>query len=498
MGNGKSADERLANLEQRVAYLSRLVLKAHQYQQSDPESALNQARKSAEAICYHLFRVEIGKPGNMMLEDLISKLKDRGIIPPRVVLSLKTIQLFGNFGSHAQNGQDGYEEVSVESVAPCLSALAVVTNWYFSDYLGIDLPRELERPGGDVPPPPRTMGPGTAPDAGTAPAPAPPATPREPRPAPPPAEAPAPDPPMEDQAAPSPPLACPAVDHPAAAPQDIHGWPTDAVHTLQRAVAERLGLPVVFRAPLKDGGEGPEMVVIPPGSYLMGAADDDDQASTNEKPQHRVTIARPFVIGRYPVTFDEYDGFCAATGRDQPSDQGWGRGRRPVINVSWDDAVAYCTWLSQQTGRTYRLPTEAEWEYAARAGTATCYWWGDEIGQGNANCDGGGSQWDTKQTAPVGSFQPNPFGLYDMAGNVWEWVQDPWHDDYQGASGNGSAWILARSGFFKKLFGDAAARRVFRGGSWLDIPWSARVSYRFRYGPDCRNARVGLRLAQDL
>jgi formylglycine-generating enzyme required for sulfatase activity len=485
MGNGKSADERLTDLEQRVTYLSRLVLRAHQYQQSDPETALNQARKSAEAICYHLFRVEIGKPGNMMLEDLINKLKDRGVIPPQVVLSLKTIQSFGNFGSHGKNGQDGYEEFSVESIAPCLSALAVVTNWYFTGYLGIDLPRELERPGGDAPPPSRTMGPGTVPDAGTAPA--PPATPLEPRPAPPLAAVPPPDPPAAAQAAPFPPSARPAADHPAAAPQDIHGWPAERVQALQRAVAERLGLPVVFRVPLKDGGEGPEMVVIPPGSYLMGAADDDGRASYEEKPQHRVTIARPFAIGRYAVTFDEYDRFCVKTARQKPSASGTGRGRRPVINVSWNDAVAYCAWLSQQTGRTYRLPTEAEWEYAARAGTVTPYWWGKEIGRGNANCVDGGSQWDNEQTVPVGSFQPNPFGLYDTAGNVWEWVQDPWHDHYQGAPGDGSEWRYSGRAF----------HRVCRGGSSFYGPGGPRVSFRYGGDPGTRNIWVGLRLAQD-
>ena len=118
-----------------------------------------------------------------------------------------------------------------------------------------------------------------------------------------------------------------------------------------------------------------------------------------------------------------------------------GRGRQPVINVTWDDAQRYVAWLSKMTGKPYRLLSEAEWEYAARAGTQTAYSWGDEIGKGNANCNGCGSQWDNKQTAPVGSFAPNAFGLYDMHGNVWEWVEDCFHDNYNGAPEDGSAWM---------------------------------------------------------
>ena len=142
------------------------------------------------------------------------------------------------------------------------------------------------------------------------------------------------------------------------------------------------------------------------------------------------------------------------------ADEGWGRGDRPVINVSWDDAQAFVGWLSQETGESYRLPSEAEWEYAARAGTETRYSWGDEIGTNRANCDGCGSQWDDRQTAPVGSFPPNPFGLHDMHGNVGEWVEDCWNDSYRSAPADGIAW----------LSGDCD-RRLSRGGSW----WSPRT-----------------------
>ena len=166
----------------------------------------------------------------------------------------------------------------------------------------------------------------------------------------------------------------------------------------------------VFRDSLADGGSGPEMVWIPAGSFRMG--DIQGGGDSDEKPVHRVSVGK-FAMGKFEVTFAEYDKFAQATGRKKPNDRGWGRGNRPVINVSWNDATAYAKWLSNQTGKTYRLPTEAEWEYAARAGTETKYWWGNDLGKNRAACDGCGSQWDNKQTAPVGSFSANKFGLYD-------------------------------------------------------------------------------------
>jgi formylglycine-generating enzyme required for sulfatase activity len=230
------------------------------------------------------------------------------------------------------------------------------------------------------------------------------------------------------------------------------------------------------------------MAVIPPGSYLLGAPESESGASSDEKPQHRVRIAQPFAIGRYAVTFEDYDRFCVETCRQQPVDRGWGRGRRPVIDVSWEDAVAYGDWLSAQTGQTYRLPTEAEWEYAARAGTATAYWWGDEIGRGNANCDGCGSQWDDKETAPVGSFKPNAFGLFDTAGNVWEWVADCFHDNYKGAPADGSTWDASGS----------CPARVLRGGCWNSYSRNLRSANRLRYGTGDRGYDIGFRVARTL
>jgi formylglycine-generating enzyme required for sulfatase activity len=194
------------------------------------------------------------------------------------------------------------------------------------------------------------------------------------------------------------------------------------------------------------------------------------------------------------VTFAEYDRFAEATGREKPDDEGWGRGRRPVINVSWEDARDYAQWLAEQTDRPYRLPSEAEWEYAARAGTRTAYWWGGELresGTVRANCDGCGSAWDNRRTAPVGSFAANPFGLHDSAGNVWEWVEDCWHDNYEGAPSDGSAWQEA------KKSGECALR-VLRSGAWNFVPERLRSAFRDGFVVINRVNGFGFRLAQDL
>ena len=226
-----------------------------------------------------------------------------------------------------------------------------------------------------------------------------------------------------------------------------------------------------------------EMITIPAGTFRMGSHEGSD-----EQPVHAVTIGKPFALGKYEVTFEAYDAFATATGRSEPSDSGWGRGERPVINVSWDDATAYAAWLSQQTGKKYRLPTEAEWEYAARAGSTTEYPWGDEVGANRANCDGCGSQWDNKQTAPVGSFAVNAFGLHDMHGNVFEWVQDCYHSSYEGAPADGAAREQCDS-----------SSRVLRGGSWdNDAPAWMRSANRGWYTASNADDGFGFRLAQDL
>lgn len=239
----------------------------------------------------------------------------------------------------------------------------------------------------------------------------------------------------------------------------------------------------VFQDTLKDGAKGPEMVLIEGGALLMGS-DPNVDSNESEQPQHNVTI-EPFYIGKYPVTFAEYAVFAQITGRRQPPDDGgWGRDRRPVINVSWKDATAYCDWLSEQTGKRYSLPSEAKWEHAARAGIRSRWYWGDN--EENA----GDCAWfesNANRTQPVGGKQPNDFGLYDMAGNVWEWVQDCWHGDYSNAPDDGRAWL--------KEDGGDCARRVVRGGSWHGLANYLRSAYRFWYYSHAHGFdRVGFRV----
>ena len=195
-----------------------------------------------------------------------------------------------------------------------------------------------------------------------------------------------------------------------------------------------------------------------------------------------------FALGVYEVTFEEYERFARATGRDRPNDRGWGRGGRPVNNVSWEDAQAYAAWLSDETGEDYRLPSESEWEYAARAGSATRYSWGRDIGRNRANCNGCGSRWDSDGTSPVGSFAANGWGLYDMHGNVWEWVEDCWHENYAGAPRDGSAWTS----------GGSCGRRVLRGGSWLYIPAFLRSANRNFFVAGARVGGFGFRVSRTL
>ena len=235
-------------------------------------------------------------------------------------------------------------------------------------------------------------------------------------------------------------------------------------------------------------GEPLEMVTIPAGRYRMGCVSGRD-CYDDEKPVHRVHIEQSFAISKYEVTFAQWDACVLGVGCGgyRPDDEGWGRGNQPVVNISWDDAQLYVKWLSDQTGSEYRLPTEAEWEYAARAGTTTQYSWGNDIGENLANCGGCGSQWDSDRSAPVGSFPANAFGLHDMHGNVAEWVLDCWNGSYRGAPGDGSAWISGN-----------CSRRVARGGSWIHDSRYLRSADRIRGAPGGRGTISGFRVARTL
>ena len=251
------------------------------------------------------------------------------------------------------------------------------------------------------------------------------------------------------------------------------------------AEAERaLKPPANFRECIKDC---PEMIVIPAGEFTMGSSATEKGRYDNEGPQHKVTIAKSFAVSKFDVTFAEWDACVSVGGCPQISDSGYGRGSKPAINLAWDEAQQYVVWLSKMTGKPYRLLTEAEWEYVARAGTTTAYFWGDEIGKGNANCNGCGSQWDDKQTAPVGSFKPNAFGLYGMAGNVWQWVQDCYHGDYKQAPTDGSAWTS----------GDCS-RRIVRGGTWFSTTRRLRSALRFWFPTHLQFDTLGFRVGRTL
>lgn len=237
-----------------------------------------------------------------------------------------------------------------------------------------------------------------------------------------------------------------------------------------------------------DPTTGMQFAFIPGGAFTMGDPSGEDPFA---KPAHEVTV-KPFYLGKYEVTFAEYDQFARETKRELPSDAGWGRGIRPVINVTWLDATAFTAWLSKKTGKKFRLPSEAEWEYAARGGTTTVFYWGDTLGRSNANCDGCGSPWDSRQTAAVGSFSPNPYGLYDMIGNVYEWCQDTRHRSYNGAPNDGSPWIIdGQKDHRNRDF------RMNRGGSWFQSTVEMPVFRRCWYASEATRNEFGFRVLME-
>lgn len=232
-----------------------------------------------------------------------------------------------------------------------------------------------------------------------------------------------------------------------------------------------------------DPVTGMQFVPIPGGSFIMGH--DNDRFA---RPAHEVKI-KPFFMGKYEVTFAEYEKFVQDTGARMPDDSGWGTGIRPVINVSWHDATAFTKWLSKKSGRTFRLPTEAEWEYAARGGKQLHFAWGNEFGRGNANCAACGSSWDGRMTAAVGSFSPNPFGIHDLTGNVYEWCLDAKHKSYKGAPSDGSAWMT--DGALDHLNRES---RINRGGSWFQPSGEMPVYRRCWDRVDMTRNELGIRV----
>lgn len=264
------------------------------------------------------------------------------------------------------------------------------------------------------------------------------------------------------------------------------------------SMAQAQGLTQSFSDNLKGGGHGPEMVMIPAGSFTMG--DRNGNGPDDEKPAKRVNLSS-YAMSRFEVTFAEFDRFVAAVSKRPPSDDNFGRGNMPVINITWEDASGYVHWLSQQTGHTYRLPTEAQWEFAARAGSDSTYFWGTDVNQAcfyanvadstagtshdawlQVNCEDGYSG-----PAPVGQFSSNPFGVHDLIGNVYEWVQDCYSDNYEVLPTDGRAH---ENSYCRK--------RVARGGGWSSPSWHLRASHRQAFPENERRQTLGFRVVREL
>ena len=292
------------------------------------------------------------------------------------------------------------------------------------------------------------------------------------------------------------------LDAGAVAEPEFGPYQQRATHGVARDLLVDVGMPETGEV-FRECAGCPDMVVVPAGSFMMGSPDEEAGRYEDEGPQQRVTIHSRIAVGVYEVTFAEWE-TCALSGGCRahwPGDAGWGRGDRPVVNVNWEDAQAYVQWLSTETGQQYRLLSEAEWEYVARAGTQTArHWGGSDSGQcqyangADAAALAEYPDWTTIscndgyiRTAPVGLFQPNGFGLYDVLGNVWEWTQDCWNASYSGAPTDGSAWSS----------GDCSLR-VLRGGSWLSAPGNLRSAYRYGDSAESRDSVSGFRVARTL
>jgi formylglycine-generating enzyme required for sulfatase activity len=276
---------------------------------------------------------------------------------------------------------------------------------------------------------------------------------------------------------------------------EVAGVPAGRLGNEAELLSSKRGRMLEPKETFTDCSNCPEMVVVPAGKFIMGSPDAEHGHNPDESPRHSVAFAFQFAVGRFAVTFDEWDACVAEDGCNgyKPADHGWGRGRRPVTNVSWDDAKAYVAWLSKKTGKPYRLLSEAEREYVTRAGTTSAFWWGSSMSTSQANFDGDFTYGDGTtgeyrgKTVAVESFSPNPWGLYQVHGNSYDWVEDCYHDSYRGSPSDGSAWISEDCSF-----------HVARGGSWIDDPRSLRSAYKLRLAAATRFRDLGFRVGRSL
>jgi formylglycine-generating enzyme required for sulfatase activity len=275
----------------------------------------------------------------------------------------------------------------------------------------------------------------------------------------------------------------PAAAKPAAPAKTQPARPPDKPRAPPAPAATPAPGPAGSVATIKDCDVCPVMVALSPRPFTMGSNSSDP----SERPAHKVALHTPFAIGKYEVTVGEWRQCVKASVCPAMPSLGNVPDNLPMRDVSWDEAQLYLKWLSTVSGKPYRLPTEAEWEYAARGGTATRYWWGDQMKGGNSSCEGCGEPWNAERPPPVGSFTANPFGLNDMNGSVWEWVQDCWHSTYKGAPEDGSAWV-----------GGTCQARVIRGGSWRENGSYMLSTTRFKYDASVRQSQNGFRVARSL
>ncbi|MFD1560191.1 formylglycine-generating enzyme family protein [Paraburkholderia silviterrae] len=291
------------------------------------------------------------------------------------------------------------------------------------------------------------------------------------------APAPVPAPAPAPQAKTPPPPAAPTAAQTRAAP---------AVATpAQPAVPAKVNIATTKPGPhdIQDCPTCPLLIAVTPGNFMMGNDTDDP----SEKPVHRVTIGHSYALSKYAVTVAQWNACANAGACPRLSSESNSAPNAPVRDLSWDDAQQYVKWLSKVSGKPYRLPTEAEWEYAARGGSATRYWWGNEMRKGTANCKDCGPPWRVEAPDDVGSFPANPYGFYDMAGGVWEWVSDCWHNSYKNAPDDGRTWDEPN-----------CQTRVIRGGSWRDGAGYMLSATRFKYDSSVRYNANGFRVARDM